>query len=86
MINILFKYTLDSLWVDILRYVMNTLLWIPSWREAASDGKTDSASKFLAAEKTKTNSLLLNNNNKATPMLPLATTLEQDTRSHLINI
>ena len=53
MINILFKYTLDSLWVDILKYVMNTLLWIPSWREAASDGKTDSASKFLAAERNK---------------------------------
>ena len=58
MINILFKYTLDSLWVDILRYVMNTLLWIPSWREAASDGNTDSASKFLAAEGNKNNIII----------------------------
>ena len=40
---------------------------------------------FWQQKETKTISLLLNNNNnKATTMLPLATTLQQDIRSHLM--
>lgn len=48
-------FTLDSLCVDILRYVMNTLLWMFSWREANSGGSTDDASKFLIASRKEHN-------------------------------
>ena len=46
-------FTLDSLCVDILRYVMNTLLWTFSCRVADVGGRTDDASKFLIAGRKK---------------------------------